>query len=238
MAPTVITDLRALRRALEGGASVEKVVWCRGESPPSPLWRLIKRYRIPFQQVPISVIPQGKKWAAYLSPISLFDLSTWLGEEPQGVAVGLLGVSDVRNVGAILRSAAAFGVRWVLLRAGGSPLLSSAALWRSSAGAIPHLHIVREARPYEALKQLRQKGWQLIATVPPSLGGMPYTSWGWQQPSLLLFGEEEKGLPPEYIQLCDLRLSIPHEKAVESLNVSVAAGILLSTAYMRNKPST
>ncbi|MCX8111780.1 MAG: RNA methyltransferase [Bacteroidia bacterium] len=237
MEAPIVTDLRALRRALENGVSAERIVWRQGTAPPPALWQLIKRYSIPFQQVPPSALPVRKaKWAAYLSPLPLASMQAWLGVAPQGIAVAALGITDVRNVGALLRSAAAFGVKWVLLKSEGSPLLSSEGIWRSSAGALAHLNIVREPRALHALQSLRSRGWRLVATVPPSYEATPYTEYNWHEPSILLFGDEEKGLPEIYLQLCDVRLTIPHLPIVESLNVSVAAGILLATAYARSLP--
>lgn len=235
MEKITITDLRALRRAIEGGASVEKVVWRQGSMPPPALWACIKRYGWAFQQVPPAQLPPSASWCAYLSPVQLHTLEEWLAYPPQGVALALLGLTDPRNVGAILRSAAAFGVQWVLLRAEGTPLLSNDALWRASAGTIPALQIVRETRVFAALKALKNHGWHLVAAVPPSPTARSYREWDWHTPTLLLLGSEEKGLPPEYLRLCEAQLTIPHAPHVESLNVSVATGILLAEAYARHK---
>lgn len=203
--------------------------------PPPALWAWIKRYGWAFQQVPPAQLPPAASWCAYLSPVRLYALEEWLTHPPQGVAIALLGLTDPRNVGAILRSAAAFAVQWVLLRAEGTPLLSNDALWRASAGAIPALRIVREARPLAALKALKAHGWHLVAAVPPRTSALPYKDWDWRVPTLLLFGSEEKGLPAEYLGLCESHVTIPHAPQVESLNVSVAAGILLAEAYARQK---
>ncbi|GIV22518.1 MAG: RNA methyltransferase [Bacteroidia bacterium] len=235
MEKITITDLRALRRAIEGGASVEKVVWRQGSTPPPALWAWIKRYGWPFQQVPPAQLPPAATWCAYLSPVRLYTLMEWLAHPPQGVALALLGLTDPRNVGAILRSSAAFRVEWVLLRAEGTPLLSNDALWRASAGTIPFLRIVREMRLFAALKALKNHGWHLVAAVPPSSAACSYREWDWHTPTLLLLGSEEKGLPSEYLRLCEAQLTIPHAPQVESLNVSVATGILLAEAYVRQK---
>lgn len=233
----ILTDIRALRRALESGASVEKVVWRQGTAPPAPLWQLVRQHRLPFQQVPPTQLPHHSSWAAYLSPLPLYSLESWLEEPPAGIALALLGITDPHNVGAILRSAAAFGVKWVLLKAEKSPLLSNEALWRSSAGSLPHLRIVRTSSAHQALTHLQERGWTLAATTPPTPHALPYHRWNWHQPTLLLLGSEDKGLPPEYLRSCSLHLTIPHEPCVQSLNVSVAAAILLAESYARrNKP--
>lgn len=238
MATQVITDLRALRRAIEGGSTVEKVVWKQGTSPPPQLWKLIQRYRLPYQQVPSEKLPKAAAWAAYLSPIKLFSPEAWLESPAVGIAVALIGITDVRNVGAILRSAAAFGVEWILIKAEGAPLLSAEGLWRASAGALPHLRIVRISRALTFLQALQERGWHLLATIPSQPDALIYTEWNWQLPSVILLGAEDKGLPPEYLRLCERHLTIPHKSCIESLNVSVAAGILLSAAYLTRRAST
>lgn len=238
MESPIITDLRALRRALEGGASVERIVWRKGEAPPPALWQLIRQYQLHFQQVPPAALPSHRRWAAYISPIPLYPLEKWLQAPAAGVALALVGISDARNVGALLRSAAAFGVQWILLKAEGSPLLSTEGIWRASAGALTHLRIVRTRHAPEALRRLQSQGWSLLATVARQDNAIPYKSWDWHKPTLLLFGEEEKGLAPEYLRLCDTHITIPHEPQVQSLNVSVAAGILLAEAYEARRRST
>lgn len=229
-----ITEERALRRALESGQAVEKLLYRQGTLLSPRVAQLVKAYRIPTQQVPATALPAAQNWVAYLSPIPLYSLEAWLADAPQAVALALIGISDPRNVGAILRSAAAFGVKWILLKAQGSPLLSSEALWRASAGALPHLHLVREKNTYAALQKLTQRGWHLVATLPPQHCSKPYWEASWDKPMILLLGSEEKGLPPEYIKLCSTCITIPHVSHLDSLNVSTAAGILLAEAYRRS----
>ncbi|MCS6789463.1 MAG: RNA methyltransferase [Bacteroidia bacterium] len=228
-----ITDERALRRAIESGQAVEKILYRQGTLLPLRLARLVKAYRLPTQQVPATALPPAQNWVAYLSPIPLYSIEGWLAETPQGIALALIGISDPRNVGAILRSAAAFGVKWVLIKAQGSPLLSSEAIWRASAGALPHLHLVREKNTHAALQKLAHRGWHLVATLPPPRCAIPYWEGPWDKPTVLLLGSEEKGLPPDYINLCSSCIAIPHASYLDSLNVSTAAGILLAEAYRR-----
>ncbi len=235
MEKTVVFDIRALRRALEGGASVEKVLLRQGEAPPRELWQLIKQHRLPFQQVPPAHLPKGRTWAAYLSPLPLYPFEACLASPPQGVALALVGITDPHNVGAICRSAAAFEVEWVLLRSEGTPLLSNDTIWRSSAGTLAHLKVVRTPRLLHALRTLKESGWHLVGTVRPTTpGALPYQEWDWKKPTLLLLGSEDKGLDSAYLAQCDALLTIAHAPQVESLNVSAAAAILLAEAY-RNR---
>lgn len=227
----IVTDIRALRRALEGGTSVEKVVWSQGHPPPPALWQLIKKYRLTFQQVPMRHLPPHAKWAAYLSPVPLLSLEAWEAAPVEGIALALIGLSDPRNVGAICRSAAAFGIEWVLLRAEGTPLLSNEAIWRASAGALPHLRLVRHERPLAALQTLKTHGWRIVGTTAPTPSALSYKEWNWKLPTIVILGSEEKGIPPAYKSVCEAFLTIPHEPTIQSLNVSAAAAILLAEGY-------
>ncbi|GIV26067.1 MAG: hypothetical protein KatS3mg026_1759 [Bacteroidia bacterium] len=128
------------------------------------------------------------------------------------------------------------GVTWVFLRSEGTPLLSNETIWRSSAGALPHLKFVRTPHLRQSLRKLREAGWHAVGTVRPTFSGaLPYRTWSWEKPTLILLGSEEKGLPPEYLAECERLLTIPHTPHVESLNVSAAAAILLAEAYFHQE---
>ncbi|MEN2993569.1 MAG: RNA methyltransferase [Bacteroidia bacterium] len=230
----VLTELRALRRAVEGGAQVERLLVREGQPLPAPLRSLVRHYDWKVQWVPASALPSGTYWAALLSPLRLYTLEEWLQSPPRGIALGLLGITDPRNVGAICRSALAFGVKWIMLKAEGSPLTSNPALWRASAGALAQLYVVREKRPLQALQRLHAAGWEIVATTPRAEGAMPYFQWNWATPSIILLGEEQKGIPAPYLRLASVWLTVPHHPSVESLNVSAVAAILLAEAFRQN----
>ncbi len=233
MATEIITDLRALRRALEGGAQVEKILHLAGQPYPKALYALIRRHGIPIQQVPAKALPQKATWVAYLSPIRTYQIEAALRFPVAGLALALIGITDLRNAGGILRSAAAFGVEWILWPTQRSVPLSSDALWLASAGALSQLRIVRSPKPHTDLQRLAKRGWQLLATTKASPQATPLPAHHWSQPSILLLGSEERGLPESYLQLAPIHLTIPHSPTIESLNVSCAAAILLWDYYRR-----
>jgi len=108
----VITDLRALRRALEGGITIDRVVCPAGKPYLPALYQLVRRYNLRVQQVPPSALPKGATWgAAYVTPVPLRSVEELLAGPVEGLLVALIGITDVRNVGAIVRSAAAFSAR-------------------------------------------------------------------------------------------------------------------------------
>ncbi len=238
----VITDLRALRRALESGVTIERVVCPAGRPYHSGLYRLIRRYRLRVQQVPLAALPKGATWgAAYISPIPLQEVQELLMRPAQGLLVALVGITDVRNAGAIIRSAAAFEAKGLLWPAEKTVSPANAELWRSSAGALAHLSIFRSHRLYTDLYKLAELGWMLIATTRASPTAIPLPEWNWPPAAILLLGSEDKGLPREYLALASLHLTIPHAPTIQSLNVGSAAAILLWDYYqkrLRSSPGT
>ena len=135
----------------------------------------------------------------------------------------LHGVGNPHNLGAILRSAAHFGVRTVLLS--DAPGLSAAAYRVAEGGAeaVPCVHINDVDA---ALAQLRRAGFKLAATAVR--GGTSLYAVALPSRVALLLGAETTGLPQSLIDCADVRLRIPGTGAVESLNVSVASALLIA----------
>jgi RNA methyltransferase, TrmH family len=140
-----------------------------------------------------------------------------------GVAVFLEGLQDPGNLGAIVRSAAALGAAAVLLSEGCADPFHPAAV-RGSAGGVFRVAIERNARVAGAVDRVRAKGGSAWAADP---AGSPLAGWRPRRPALLLLGAEGAGLSAAATQAVDGRVAIPLERDVESLNVAVAAGILL-----------
>lgn len=161
------------------------------------------------------------------------SLSTWLRELPSGpcCALWLDGVGNPHNLGAILRSAAHFGVAAVLLPKHSTLSLSGAAA-RVAEGGAEAVPFVRLGREDNALAQLRGAGFTLAATVVRGGGDLFVT----KLPERLIYvlGAEGEGMDAELAQACDLRLSIPGTGAVESLNVAAATAVLLA-AWARGR---
>ncbi len=232
----VITDLRALRRALESGVTIEKVVCPAGRPYVPALYQLIRRYQLRVQQVPLSALPKGATWgAAYVSPLSFRRVDELLSGPVEGLLVALVGITDVRNVGAIVRNAVAFEVRGLLWPTEKVTAPSNPEIWRSSAGTLPKIPIFRTARLHTDLQRLAEAGWSLIATTKPSPRAIPLSEWRWPPATILLLGSEDKGLPEAYLSLAPIHLTIPHASTVESLNAGSAASILLWHHYQQQR---
>ncbi|QNP39798.1 TrmH family RNA methyltransferase [Lysobacter solisilvae (ex Woo and Kim 2020)] len=155
------------------------------------------------------------------------SLSTWLrdlGAGPQ-CALWLDGVGNPHNFGAILRSAAHFGVSAILLPKH-SPLALSGAAARVAEGGAEAVPMVRLGRQDNSLAQLRSAGFALAATVVK--GGSDVFEATLPQRLVFVMGSEGEGMDRELAAACDTRVSIPGSGAVESLNVAAATAVLLA----------
>ncbi|WP_394001298.1 TrmH family RNA methyltransferase [Luteimonas sp. WGS1318] len=155
------------------------------------------------------------------------SLGAWLQALPDGPACALWldGVGNPHNLGAILRSAAHFGVSAVLLPKT-SPLALSGAAARVAEGGAEAVPFVRLGRDDNALAQLRSAGFSLAATVVR--GGENLFAARLPERLVYVLGAEGEGMDAELAKACDLRLGIPGSGKVESLNVSAATAVLLA----------
>ena len=159
------------------------------------------------------------------------DLVAAALEQPVPLLVALDGVTDPRNLGAVVRSAAAFGAHGVFLperRAAGM----TATAWRTSAGAAARLPIAQVTNLTRALKRCQADGF--LAVGLDADGETPlYGLEAAVGPLVVVVGSEGRGLSRLVGDTCDLRVSIPMQSAVESLNASVAAAVALAEVARR-----
>ena len=141
----------------------------------------------------------------------------------------LHGVQDPGNVGAIVRSAHAFGAGVAL--SGGCADLYNPKTIRATMGSIFHAPVAREVVSLDLLRDARNAGFNAIAAVPGS-GDSPRALPAGR--TVIVVGAEGSGLPDEVVEACDVRVAIP--SLVASLNAAIAASILLYEAYMRVLP--
>jgi 23S rRNA (guanosine2251-2'-O)-methyltransferase len=159
------------------------------------------------------------------------DLVAAAAEATAPLLVALDGVTDPRNLGAVVRSAAAFGANGVFLterRAAGM----TATAWRTSAGAAARMQIAQVTNLTRALKQCRDSGFTLVgldADGPTSIYDLEIAV----APLVVVVGSEGRGLSRLVAATCDLRVNIPTMSTVESLNASVAAAVALAEIARR-----
>lgn len=157
----------------------------------------------------------------------LDDLAARVGTTEPPLVLGLDAVEDPRNLGAILRTAECAGVNGVFIperRAVGL----TATVAKTAAGALEHISVARVTNLVQLIEQLKRRNIWVIGAAAD--GSSDYTQWDWTVPSALFLGGEGTGLHRLVRERCDALVRIPLLGRIESLNVSVAAGVILYEA--------
>jgi len=137
------------------------------------------------------------------------------------------GVEDPRNLGAILRAAECSGVSGVLIPERRSVGLTDTVV-RSSAGATEYIKVARVPNLNRMIEDLKEQNIWVVGTSADA--EMNYNEWDWSRPTALVLGSEGKGLHRLVAENCDVLVKIPMYGKIQSLNVSVAAGVILFEA--------
>jgi TrmH RNA methyltransferase len=162
-------------------------------------------------------------------PRSLADV---VGAPGPAVIVALAGVENPHNTGAIVRTAAHFGVRAVLIE--GEARRLPPAVWRTAQGGAEWVDVVATPALAPALAEARRAGFTICATS--SHGGAPLYAANLGPRVVLVLGAEDEGVAPALASAADVTLCIPGSGHVESLNVAAATAVLLSEVWRRRKP--
>lgn len=248
---TVIYGLRPVIEAIDGDTRIARVLMQNGLSGPlaGELKGRIRDKNIPFQFVPIEKLNRLSKGnhqgvVALISPIEFqhaMDLIPRLmegvgetarvsesadgGTEGKVPLVLLLDhVTDVRNFGAIVRTAECTGVDAVIIPEQGSAQVGDDAV-KTSSGALLRVPICREPNLKTVLNLARQCGMQIVAATEK--GATDYLDVDFTRPTMLIMGAEENGISPELLKMADARAKLPIMGQVQSLNVSVAAAVFM-----------
>lgn len=239
----LIYGVHAVKEAILSGKIIDKVVIQKGSSQAlAEVKELTKRFAIAVQEVPLAAMDRlcykknHQGVAAYLSPIEYQPIEEIVtrtfefGEDP--FLVLLDGVTDVRNLGAIVRSAECMGVHALILPQIGSARINQDAI-KTSAGAFHYLPVCKESNLKKTLLTLKSMGIMVIGCTEKA--DKPIHKVNLNQPICWILGDEGKGISPAILKLCDEKASIPMFGQIESLNVSVAAGIVFyETQKQRN----
>lgn len=159
----------------------------------------------------------------YAHPLDVLDEAIESDRLPLFVALD--GVTDPRNLGAVIRSTAAFGGHGVIVPQRRSAGLNAAA-WKTSAGAAARIPVARAANLTQALKELRKRGVFIIGLDGDGNVKLPGLALA-DRPLCIVVGSEGKGISRLVAEQCDAIVSIPISAATESLNASVAASVAL-----------
>ncbi|MCD8081904.1 MAG: 23S rRNA (guanosine(2251)-2'-O)-methyltransferase RlmB [Bacteroides sp.] len=231
----MIFGVRAVLEAVEAGKEIDKILVKKDiqSDLSKELFAALKGTLIPVQRVPVERINRITRKnhqgvVAFLSSVTyqktedLVPTLFEMGKSP--FFVMLDGVTDVRNFGAIARTCDCAGVDAVILPAKGSVSVNADAM-KTSAGALHTLPVCREKNLKTTLQYLKDSGFRLIAATEK--GDYDYTKGEYTGPVCLVMGAEDTGVVYEHLALCDEWVKIPVLGKIESLNVSVAAGILM-----------
>ena len=165
----------------------------------------------------------------------VFDLiGTVADSKEQGMIVVLDNITDPRNLGAVIRSTAAFGGQGVVIPERRSASVTAVA-WRTSAGTAARLPVAKATNITRTLKEFQQNGYQVVGL--DAGGDTTYDSYDGTGPVVIVVGSEGKGLSRLVRETCDMLVSVPTTSWVESLNASVAAGVVLSE-FSRQRRAT
>jgi RNA methyltransferase, TrmH family len=234
----VLEGPKLLQEALSAGVAViEVAISPRAESVERlvPILRTLSERGVPLRRMDPSLVASLSEAETSQGLIALarqpvFDEDRFF----EGIPLVVVGVAiqDPGNLGGLLRTAEAAGASGAFLTEGSADPLSWKALRGSmgSAFRLPH----RRAFPLaEAVTEFRRRGIAVVATSAG--GGTPYTDADWRRPTALLLGNEGAGLSDTLLRQADSVVSIPLAGRVESLNVGVAAGLLLFEAARQRR---
>jgi 23S rRNA (guanosine2251-2'-O)-methyltransferase len=231
----LIFGIHPVLEALRAGKEIDKVLIQSGAATLqlSELKRQLTELDIPMSYVPKEKLMQYSRinhqgLVAFLSPVDFSPLEEVLqqvyerGDDP--FLLILDRVTDVRNFGAICRTAECVGVHAVIVPTRGSARIGGDAV-KTSAGALMHIPVCRSMNLKDTLQYLKDSGIRLVAASEKGKTQLFQTDLA--GPVGIIMGSEETGISPEYLKKCDEVLSIPMLGETSSLNVSVAAGVML-----------
>ncbi len=237
----LIFGLRPVIEAIEAGRQIEKIFLKKGADGVllGELREIARAQRLHIQEVPVEKLDRLTKngrWGqsanhqgvvAVISAIVYADLDEILSSIPEG-APGLVvvfdGVTDVRNFGAIARSAECAGVHGLIVPLKNAAPVNADAL-KASAGALNMIPVSRVGSIRNTLKLLQAEGFQVVAATEKS-DKLLYSA-DFTRPTAIVMGSEEDGISKEVLKLCNEQVSIPLRGKIESLNVGAAAAVML-----------
>lgn len=234
----LLIGIRPLLEALEAGREVDKIYLQRDLQGQlfKELWQEIKSRKLPYAVVPKARLDkftrrvhQGVVAQVRLVPNHPFEEVIQKAYEKGQYPFLLVldRVSDVRNLGAMARTAEAAGMHGLVIGIKHAAALNQDAM-KTSAGALQHLPVCREANLNEALEKMRQMGLCLVGMSEKA--DLPLWEASFTGPLALVMGAEDLGIAPERQKLCHQLVRLPMSGQVGSLNVSVAAGIAIYEA--------
>lgn len=231
----MVFGFRAVMEAVDSGADIDKIFMKKDiqSDLAKDLYAAVKGRDIPVVRVPLEKINKLCKKnhqgvVAFISPVAYQKITSLIpslyeqGKTP--LVVVLDGITDTRNFGAIARTCECAGVDAIVIPQQGSASITADAI-KTSAGALLRVPVCREHNLQFVLNYLKESGLKVVGATEKA--AKFYTEEDMTSPVAIVMGSEDKGISSENLVLCDECLRIPIEGFTSSLNVSVAAGIMI-----------
>lgn len=229
----LLSGRNPIREALKSGRDIEQLLVARGELSGSAreIVQMAKERRVPVKEVDrarldaITRNHQGMLAFAsayrYSTVEDMLDLARERGEAP--FLILLDGITDPHNLGAIIRTAECAGAHGVIVQERRAVGLTPAAV-KASAGAVEYLPVARVTNLTSTIERLKREG---VWTYAADMAGEDYAALDLTGPIALVIGAEGEGVSRRVLESCDRTVSVPIRGKLDSLNASVAAGVLM-----------
>lgn len=236
---TNIFGIRSIIEAIESGSTINKVYLQKGLRGNLffELEKLIKKNKITTSFVPVEKLERLSKGnnhqgaVAQISPVEFYDLENLIEQTIKSDKTPLFllldQISDVRNFGAIIRTAECTGVDGIIIQQSGSAPINAETI-KTSAGAAFKVPICRVNHIKDAIYTLKASDIKIVAATEKT-EDLVYTI-DFNQPIAIVMGSEHKGVNPSILKIVDYKARLPLLGEIESLNVSVACGAFLYEA--------
>jgi 23S rRNA (guanosine2251-2'-O)-methyltransferase len=233
-----IFGIRAIIEAVNAGKTIDKLFIQKGLHNDlfAELWKLVRLKRINYKHVPLEKINRLTRKNhqgvfAFISPIdfhNIEDVVPSLYEQGKNPLILVLDrITDVRNFGAIARTAECAGVDAIIIPEQNAAAINADAI-KTSAGALHKITVCRTWNLKLAIQFMKESGIQLVGCTEKTQDMMYKPDY--TPPTAIIMGSEEDGVSPEFLKMCDARAKIPMAGKIASLNVSVATGVILYEA--------
>ena len=231
----IIYGIHPIMEAIEAGREIQKIFiqdGVRGDLIKQLIYKAKER-KVFYQFAPAEKLNRLTKnnhqgAVAFIAEVTFYEIDQILPPIFEKGKVPLLlmldKITDVRNFGAIARTAECCGVDAIIIPVRGSAPVNSDAM-KTSAGALNKIPVCRSMNLKETIKYFKDTGLSIVACTEKT--EVSYTQVNLKNPCCIIMGNEEEGISAEYLKLCDAKAKLPMKGSIGSLNVSVACGVIL-----------
>lgn len=233
----MVFGIQSVIETLRSDQQIDKLYMEKGLSHPE-IQNLAFQNRVTIQRVPVEKLDRLTRknhqgvvcLVAQVQYVKLSNVIADVYERGETPFFLLLDrITDVRNFGAIARTAECTGVQCIVIPGRGAAAINSDAM-KTSSGALNHISVCREPDLSETVKYLQESGVTVVACTEKSSRDLYERNTDLTGPIAVIMGSEEDGISPELLRMADTHVKIPLLGAVGSLNVSVATGVVLYEA--------